>query len=87
MTDHPTTEFYFVMAYTFCRLKVYDTEAEFARKLLKVLEKTEVIELCEKKDSKSWQSIDTRILMDLLKQALPLLVTEEISQMVGAPLK
>lgn len=65
-TDHPTVEVFFVYALTHCRLRVYQEEEVFARRLLEGL----TIEFLKPEDSDSWQEIDTRVLLHLVGQAI-----------------
>ena len=72
VTEFPTTEFYFVFAFTYCRLRVYTVQEPFIRKVLEVHD----VEFLERSASESWQDIDTRILGDLICGALPKLFGE-----------
>lgn len=65
-THHPTEELFFVFALTFCRLKVYSSDVEFARKLLSAAE----VEFFEHTDEDCLE-IDTRLLIHLLQTAIP----------------
>ncbi|MBP9669445.1 MAG: hypothetical protein KBE09_04110 [Candidatus Pacebacteria bacterium] len=66
-TDFPTTELYFVFAYTYCKLRVYTSEESLARKLLQM----HGVEFLEWSDGRAWQHFDTRILLRLLSDSLP----------------
>ena len=69
-TDRPTTELYFVFAFTFCRLRVYTPQKDFALAILKIHD----VEMLEKDANKDWQDVDTRLLLDLVQRALPRLI-------------
>jgi hypothetical protein len=75
-TDRPTTTLYFVFAFTYCKLEVYDTEIGFAKKIL-ILNGAYFI---NKKHSTNWQTIDTRILLNLTKKVLLQLVKVKIDE-------
>ncbi len=66
-TEFPTVEIHFVFAFTFCKLRVYTDEEDFARKVLK----GQNVEFLEGKESESWQEIDTRVLLNLVRKSLP----------------
>ncbi len=66
-TDFPTTELYFVFAFTYCKLTVYTTDEPFARKILEAKNVT----FLEPTDNKEWQVCDTRILLSLVSETLP----------------
>jgi hypothetical protein len=74
-TDFPTVELYFAFAFTYCRLRVYVKEENFARRVLEANE----VEFLEADASKDWQDIDTRLLSNLVREALPKLVTVNLS--------
>lgn len=65
-TNHSTSELFFVFASTYCKLKVYDTEVTFIRKLLE-LAGVEILE----PEERGYNEVDTRILAHLFKQILP----------------
>ncbi len=69
-TEHPSVEIYFVFAFTFCKVRVYEVQELFIRKVLK----TYKVEFLEPDASKDWQDIDTRVLLDLVSGALPKLL-------------
>lgn len=71
-TDFPTTVFYFAFAHTFCRLHVYKESAPFARKVLE----TVGVEFLKSKDARDWQDWDTRMLLDQVCEALPMMMAE-----------
>lgn len=75
-TNHPTTTFYFAFAHTYCKLQVYKTQETFARKILDFHQ----VEFLTESSSKSWQDIDTRVLLDLVGNALPKLITLALPQ-------
>ena len=75
-TDHPTVELYFVFAFTYCKLRVYKKQEVFARRVLEAHD----VEFLTSKDSKSWQEFDTRILLDLVSEALPKLISRVLPQ-------
>ncbi len=65
-TDFPTVELFFVFAFTYCKLRVYKKQEAFARRVLEAHD----VEFLTAKDSDSWQEIDTRVLMDLVGDAI-----------------
>lgn len=65
-TDHPTVELFFVFAFTYCKLQVYKRQEIFARRVLEAHN----VEFLTSKDSDSWQEIDTRVLLELVGEAL-----------------
>jgi hypothetical protein len=73
-TDHPTTEVHFVFAMTYCRVCVYRQEERFAKQWL---EKIPGVEIVSASASRSWQEVDTRILMRLVFQS-----TTQISEKI-----
>ena len=73
-TNFPTTELYFVFAYTYCKLRVYTSEEPLARKLLQMYS----VEFLDESDSRSWQEFDTRILLRLLSDSLPKLIVQAL---------
>ena len=73
-TDHPTVELFFVFAFTYCKLRIYKTETKFARKILEAHN----VEFLSRSDNADWQEFDTRILLSLVKDALPKLLEKEI---------
>lgn len=75
-TDFPTVEIFFVFAFTFCRMKVYKTQEDFARQVLLL----EEVEFVGEEASSSWQEIDTRVLLDLVARAIPKLVPKIMLQ-------
>ena len=89
-TDNPTVDLFFVFAFTYCKLRVYEKQEGFARQVLKA---HGVEEFFTSKDSESWHEIDTRILLDLVGNAItkmlpsalpqPNKVTEQIAAALG----
>ncbi len=73
-TNFPTTELYFVFAYTYCKVRIYTSEEPLARKLLQMYS----VEFLNESDSRSWQEFDTRILLRLLKESLPKLIEQAL---------
>ena len=65
-TDHPTVELFFVFAFTYCKLRVYTKQEPFARRILEAHN----VEFLTSSDSEFWQEIDTRVLLDLIGEAL-----------------
>lgn len=65
-TDFPTVELFFVFALTYCKLRVYQKQEAFARRVLEAHD----VEFLTSKDSESWQEIDTRVLLDLVGEAI-----------------
>src|SRR3989344_4813558 len=66
-TDFPTTELYFVFAFTFCKLTVYTDQEPFARKILEAKD----VEFLESSESYDWQEWDTRLLLAIVSETLP----------------
>lgn len=75
-TEHPTTELYFVFAFTYCKLRVYKTEEVIARTLLKLCQ----VEMLTGTESTGWSEWDTRILLNKTAQHLPQLLEAEESR-------
>ena len=75
-TDHPTVELFFVFAFTYCKLRVYKKQEVFARRILEAHE----VEFLTSKDSKSWQELDTRVLLDLVADTLPKMISSILPQ-------
>ncbi len=80
-TNHPTTELYFVFAYTCCKLRVYTKDEEFMRE---VLTEAGVQEWLDSDANEEWQEIDTRVLFDLTRTALSK-IFERRMQKITAP--
>lgn len=82
-TNFPTVEIYFVYAFAFCKLRVYKEEETFARKVLMA----HGSEFLEGDESKTWHEVDTRVLLNLLRESLPKILakstTEAISNTLG----
>ena len=74
--DFPTTELYFVFAFTYCKLTIYAEQEGFARKILE--EKR--VEFLEPSDSNTWQVWDTRLLLAIVSQTLPDLLSKSLPQ-------
>lgn len=75
-TDFPTTELYFVFAFTYCKLIVYADQEPFARKILEAKE----VEFLEPSQSEDWQVWDTRILLAIVSETLPDLLSKSLPQ-------
>lgn len=71
-TDRPTVELFFVLAFTYCKLRVYKEDATFARRVLEARK----VEFLDPSDSESWEEIDTRVLLHLVGAALPKLIAD-----------
>ena len=69
-TNLPTVEIFFVFAFTYCKLRVYKEEEEFARKVLR----THDVEFLTGNENESWEEIDTRVLLNLVREFLPKLI-------------
>ncbi len=65
-TNFPTVTLHFVFAFTFFKLKVYKKQEAFARRVLEIHD----VEFAKESDSDSWQEFDTRVLLDLVGQAV-----------------
>ena len=61
-TNHDTVTIFFVFAFTYCGVKIYKEEEAFMRMLL---ENNRHVELLEE-EPKSYDEIDTRVLMHLV---------------------
>lgn len=66
-TDFPTTTIYFVFALTYCKVRVYQEQEPFIRKVLEANN----VEFLDKEASKDWHEWDTRVLLDRVCDALP----------------
>lgn len=75
-TNFPTVELFFNFAFTFCKLRVYKTEEAFARRVLE----QHGVEWLSKKDSKNWYEFDTRLLLSLVKDAVPKMLADALPQ-------
>ncbi|HEY4489401.1 MAG TPA: hypothetical protein VJA87_02875 [Candidatus Paceibacterota bacterium] len=73
-TDFPTTELYFVFAFTFCKLTVYTDQEPFARKILEAKD----VEFLESSESYDWQEWDTRLLLAIVSETLPNLISKNL---------
>ncbi len=71
-TDFPTVEIYFAFAFTYCKLRVYKLQESFIRKVLTARK----VEFLKKEDSQGWQEVDTRLLLDMVSEALPKLLED-----------
>jgi len=74
-TDFPTTELYFVFAFTYCKLIVYTDQEPFARKILEA-SRVEFLESSEQ----DWQVWDTRLLLAIVSETLPDLLSKSLPQ-------
>lgn len=79
--DRPTVELYFVFAFTYCKLRVYIKDEEFVRE---ILADAGLQEWLEPDASKEWQEIDTRVLLDLTRTALPKMLKRRMEK-IPAP--
>lgn len=72
-TNHPTKTIYFVFAFTYCHIEVYEMEAEAMESLLAI---TPRVEMCDFSESDKLQSqkIDTPLLAHLIVKAIPKLI-------------
>jgi hypothetical protein len=71
-TDYPTVELFFGFAFTYCKLRVYEKDKHFARRILEAND----VELLES-DARSkdgWHELDTRVLLALVSDGLERLV-------------
>ena len=75
--NHPTTELYFIFAFTYCKVRVYDTEVIFIRTLL---EAHPQVELCTHESNSGFTEIDTRLLSCLIKEALPKIFEKKLTE-------
>jgi len=78
-TDFPTVEIYFLFAFTYCKLKVYKEEAGFALKVLTVLN----VEFLTEKENERWQEIDTRVLLNMVREALPEIISKSTAKAIS----
>lgn len=65
-TNFPTVEIFFAFAFTYCKLRVYKEEEVFARKVLGAHN----VEFLTGNESESWEEIDTRVLLNLVRESL-----------------
>lgn len=65
--DHPTVEFHFVYAMTFCKVKVYNTEKDLLQKILDALD----VEFVDASSSETFSEVDTSLLLSMVNSALP----------------
>ncbi len=75
-SNFPTVEIYFAFALSYCKLRVYKKQEAFARRILE----TQEVEFLASSASKDWYEIDTRVLLDLVGQALPGLISKALPQ-------
>lgn len=75
-TDFPTTELYFGFAFTYCKLSVYTEQEPFARKILEAKD----VEFLESSESEDWQEWDTRLLLAIVSETLPNLISKNLPQ-------
>ena len=75
-TDLATTELYFVFAYTYCKLSIYTDQEPFARKILEAND----VEFLKPTDSEDWQGWDTRLLLAIVAETLPKILSEHLPQ-------
>ncbi len=75
-TDFPTTELYFTLAFTRCKLSVYTDQEAFARKILE----QQSVEFLDPSDNESWHECDTRLLLAMASEALPELISRQLPQ-------
>lgn len=78
-TNFPTVEIFFVFALTFCKLRVYKEDEGFARKILEAHD----VEFLTENESKRWEEIDTRILLNLVKESLPKILSKSVSKTIS----
>lgn len=76
-TDFPTKVLYFTFAFTFCKLTFYTEEESFVRE---VLTKCGVSDWLEAHDSESWQEFDTRIILSLVREAIPKIFEDRLKK-------
>lgn len=69
-TDHPTVTLYFVFAFTYCRLLVYEKQEAFARKMLEAAG-VEFSTPNGRDCRQDYQEVDTRLLLALVATAFP----------------
>lgn len=65
-TNYPTVELFFVFAFTYCKIRVYETEVGFARKLLEAAD----VEFFES-TNEHCQEVDARLLISLMIKVFP----------------
>lgn len=73
-TDSPTTELYFVFAFTYCKLTIYSDQEPFARKILEAKD----VEFLESSENEDWQEWDTRLLLAIVSETLPNLISQNL---------
>ena len=74
ITNQPTTAIFFVFAFTYCKISVYEAEAAFARKLLEAAG----VEVVKENSREDYQEVDTRLLFTLVKQAFPKMLEDTL---------
>lgn len=65
-TNFPTVELFFGLAFTYCKVRVYEKDEAFAQCVLRAHR----VEFLTSEDSDSWQQIDTRVLLGLVSEAI-----------------
>lgn len=78
-TNFPTVEIYFVFAFTYCKLRVYKDEEVFARKILE----GHRVEFLTGSESEGWEEIDTRVLLNLVRESLPKILSKSTIEVVA----
>ena len=80
--NHPTVEIFFVLAFTFCKVKVYKKEEKLARKLFEKLE-LEIVDLeSSGRTAEQFTEIDTRVLLNLISQVIPKIIEGDLSSRI-----
>ena len=82
-TDFPTVEIYFVFAFTYCKLRVYKKEEKLARRVLKAHN----VEFLTGNENAGWEEIDTRVLLNLVKESLPKILSKSITETISSELR
>ena len=78
-TDFPTVEIYFTFAFTYCKLRVYKEEEGFARIILEAHN----VEFLTGNENKEWEEIDTRVLLNLIRESLPKILSNPLIEAIS----
>ena len=81
-TNFPTVEIYFVFAFTYCKLRVYKEEERLARRILVVHD----VEFLKGNENETWQEIDTRVLLNLVRESLFKILEKSTTKAISSAL-
>lgn len=71
-TEFPTLDYYFVFAFTYCHLRAYERDKVFIDSVLEAHD----VEMLGEDASPTWTEIDSRIIANLIKDAIPKMVAK-----------